>query len=393
VDLAEITRSLGFSDLLDIVLVAGLLYVALLTLKRTRTTFLLRGVVLLICGYVVAVVTDLHMMTALFQVFFTVLLVALLVLFRDEIRTTFERLLARRGPGAGSVVGPATAAGVVETLTATLTDFARDRIGALVVVGGRVDATRFVRGGVSLGGVASEPLLKSIFDTHSLGHDGAVLISGDRVVRFGCHLPLATDFDQLRGHGTRHAAALGISTRIDGLCLVVSEEHGSISVARAGELRRLADGRELAEVLGTFYAELEPVAVRVPGGRRWTRNLRLKAASLLASAVLWYFVVHEAAPEYRSFTVAVELAGAEQGLAVTSVVPRRVKIIVSAARRSFYLVDDGEFRAVAPLFDLEPGTHELTLTASDLELPAGLNLVNIVPRNLTVVLTSRDAPG
>src|SRR5207244_4402462 len=110
----------------------------------------------------------------------------------------------------------------------------------------------------ALGGQVSEPLLKSLFDPHSPGHDGAVVIEEDTVTRFGCQLPLSKDYQKIQGLGTRHTAALGLTERSDALCLAVSEERGTISVSRHGELTVTQDLDQLANVVTTFLAEKAP---------------------------------------------------------------------------------------------------------------------------------------
>jgi diadenylate cyclase len=96
-----------------------------------------------------------------------------------------------------------------------------------------------VQGGIALDGQVSTPLLLSIFDPSSLGHDGVVIVEADRVRKFGVHLPLAERFEHYGHMGTRHRAALGLAERSNALVVAVSEEHGTISVASGGELRAL----------------------------------------------------------------------------------------------------------------------------------------------------------
>jgi DNA integrity scanning protein DisA with diadenylate cyclase activity len=91
----------------------------------------------------------------------------------------------------------------------------------------------------------SEPLLLSLFDPGSPGHDGTVLLRGSAVERFAVHLPLSADHAALGPGGTRHAAALGLAERCDAICLVVSEERGTVSVARDGQIRTLARPEDL----------------------------------------------------------------------------------------------------------------------------------------------------
>ena len=103
-----------------------------------------------------------------------------------------------------------------------------------LIAEGKDPIARHVMGGIELGGKISEPILKSIFDPHSPGHDGAVIVEHDQISLFAAHLPLSKDFQQLANVGTRHSAALGLAELSDALCIAVSEERGTISVARAG---------------------------------------------------------------------------------------------------------------------------------------------------------------
>ena len=116
-----------------------------------------------------------------------------------------------------------------------------------------------VEGGIALDGRLSEPLLLSLFDPSSPGHDGAVILRGAQIERFAVHLPLSVNRAALGPGGTRHAAALGLSERCDAICIVVSEERGTVSVARDGLLRVLARPQDLA-------LELRRGARRARGG-------------------------------------------------------------------------------------------------------------------------------
>jgi diadenylate cyclase len=147
--------------------------------------------------YVLAEALDLRLTTAIFRGFFAISVVIIVVLFQEELRQLFERLgvwSMRRGRRAGPPRSlPA------DILVETLTDLARQHIGALIVLPGRQPVVRHVRGGLVLDGLLSAPLLKSIFDPHSPGHDGAVIIEGDRVARFAAHLPYPPTSPPWRG--------------------------------------------------------------------------------------------------------------------------------------------------------------------------------------------------
>jgi diadenylate cyclase len=237
----------GLGDLIDIVIVTTLVYTAVVWIRRTQARFVAIGLFVLAVLYVVAEAVDLQLTTWVLRSFFAISLVIVVVLFQEELRQLFERLgvwSMRRGRRA---VAPSLPADI---LVEALTEMAHRRVGGLVVLPGTQPIARHVRGGLALDGVVSVPLLMSIFDPHSPGHDGAVILEGDRVTRFAAHLPLSTNFVALAGVGTRHSAALGLAEVTDALCLVVSEERGEISVARDGALRRLAEpaGELTAEI-------------------------------------------------------------------------------------------------------------------------------------------------
>jgi diadenylate cyclase len=386
--LSRLLPNVGIGDVLDIALVAVVLYVLLVALKRTRTTFLIPGIGLLTGLYVLALALDLRLTGYLFRLLFTVILIGLIILFHEEIRVWVERVLSLpvRRPH-GSRQESSAHSGTVETLVDTVTDLARARTGALIVIRGKDDPSRFIRGGARLDGILSEPLLKSIFDPHSIGHDGAVLVTQDRVERFACHLPLSSNADQIGNRGTRHAAALGLAEKTDCLCLVVSEERGTISVARDGRLQELPDLSGLNRALDDFYREISPEQRRRPF---WAdavrRHLGLKAAALAVAMLLWFFVVHESSTEYRTFMVPLRSVGLREGFTVTSTEPAVVQIVVSGPRRSFYLTDEKDVGVVMRLFDRGAGSHEIFLTATEVSIPEGLTIVNIVPRLVRVTV-------
>jgi diadenylate cyclase len=246
-----------------------------------------------------------------------------------------------------------------------------------------------LRGGVTLDGALSEPLLKSIFDPHSIGHDGALVLIGKRVTQFAAHLPLSADMEQLANRGTRHAAALGLAERTDALCLVVSEERGAISIAKNGALRQLSDSAALRSELEAFKRATGAGDASANWSSGLFLNIRLKGAALGVALAMWFLFVHESVLEYRSFLVPVQTTGLPQGLTLERGTPRNVKIIVSGARRAFYFVGSNHFQVVLKLFGFEAGVSEATVTASDLSLPDGVEFVNVFPRNVQLTISAK----
>jgi DNA integrity scanning protein DisA with diadenylate cyclase activity len=204
--------TMTIAEVIDIIFVAILLYTAIVWAQRTRAAFVVRGIVILGAIYIIARYLDLQMTAWVFQGFFAIFLIMIVVIFQEELRQLFEQIavwsLARkRIPPLGS-----TAADV---LVRTLADLAKEHVGALIVIRGNDPIERHITGGIPLDGKLSGPLLKSLFDPHSAGHDGAVLVEQDRITRFAAHLPLSKDLRQLANVGTRHSAALGLAELAD----------------------------------------------------------------------------------------------------------------------------------------------------------------------------------
>src|SRR5215470_4814887 len=328
--------TITFAEIVDIIFVAVLLYTAIVWARQTRAAFVVRGILILGGIYIIARYLDLQMTAWVFQGFFAIFLIMIVVIFQEELRQFFERIavwsLARkRVPALGSTTS--------DILVRTLSDLAKEHVGALMVIRGNDPLERHITGGIPLDGKLSGPLLKSIFDPHSPGHDGAVLVEQDSITRFAAHLPLSKNLTQLVGVGTRHSAALGLAELTDALCIVVSEERGEISIARDGRLRRLTDPATLSAELERFLHETRPGE----GDRRsfWYHLLREhwaeKIASLFFVSALWLAVVPGARPLEQTFRVPVHVANLPPELVVDEVKPKDVEVKLSGVRREFYL--------------------------------------------------------
>jgi len=284
-------RSFGPSDALDVAVVALLLYSALCWLRRSHAALAVAGVALLGAVYLAARGLGLQLTTRVFQATFAVLAVALVVIFQEELRRGFEELAAF---ALGQPGGRRARLDAPELLAKSLGELAGAKIGALVVVAGTQKLERHLQGGHELGGQLSVPLLASLFDPHSPGHDGAVVIEDRSVVRFGAQLPLARGTSLPSALGTRHSAAIGLSERSDALCLVVSEERGAISAARHGALAPVASELELARLISGFYRERRALGHTRPPLRELLRGRRAEQfAAVLLALGLWLLIARD----------------------------------------------------------------------------------------------------
>lgn len=297
--MSEALAGFRLTDAIDIAIVAAGIYAGLTWLRRSQAGLVALGCAGLASLYAAAGALELGLTRVVLQGFFAAGTLGLVVIFQEELRQAFEELaawaLGRRDDHRPRL-------DAAEILGRSLVHLAREKIGALVVIPGIQKLGRHVHGGVQLGGELSAPLLESLFDQHSAGHDGAVVVEDRRVSRFGAQLPLSRNVAQLAETGTRHSAALGLSERTDALCLVVSEERGTISAARGGQLAPVSSPEQLASILNRFYRHRRGLAAQRPRLVRVLRERRSeKAAALLLACVLWLLMaLHDrggAAPE------------------------------------------------------------------------------------------------
>jgi diadenylate cyclase len=238
----------GWRDLLEILIVAYVIYVLLRVLVGTRALQIVFGLLVLAAIYLIAFLLKLSMITYLLGVVFTYGVFAALVVFQPELR----QALARLGQSPvfrlfGATPGPA----VGDEIAKAVERLSRSATGAIIAVEGEVRLDEYLESGTRMRATLSADLLATIFSPYSPLHDGAVLVRGGEIVGAGCILPLTQNPVSDRSLGTRHRAALGLSEETDALVLVVSEESAIISLARRGALERGLGPEQVAAVLGS----------------------------------------------------------------------------------------------------------------------------------------------
>ena len=236
----------GWRDLLEILIVAYVVYALLRFMVGTRALQIVFGLLVLAVIYLLAFLLKLSMITYLLGVVFTYGVFAALVVFQPELRQALARLGQTpvfRLFGAGP--GPASA----EEIAKAVERLSRSAIGAIIAVEREVRLDDYLESGTAMHASVSADLLATIFSPYSPLHDGAVLVRGEEIVGAGCILPLTQNPVADRSLGTRHRAAIGLSEESDALVLVVSEETAIISLARAGTLIRGLDADQVSAAL------------------------------------------------------------------------------------------------------------------------------------------------
>jgi len=370
----------GITDVIDIAFVGVLLYTAIVWARRTRAAFVVRGIFILGAIYIIARQLDLQLTAWILQGFFAIFLIIIVVIFQEELRQIFERI-AVWSLTQKAALHPET----VDVLVRTLADFTRDRIGALIVVRGNDPLERHITGGIQLEGKLSEPLLKSIFDPHSPGHDGAVIVERGLIARFAAHLPLSKDFEQLSQVGTRHSAALGMAELSDALCVVVSEERGKISVARDGRLREVNNLQELGASMQEFLQEKYPSRDRKKMSVYFLReNWVAKAVAISLAIGFWYISVPGSKVVEVTHKIPIKVENLSPELQIEAIQPPEVNATFRGPRRAFYLFDPRKLKVTIDVSLAELGRRTFNISERNVLYPKDLTLQELSPSTLKI---------
>ena len=245
--------SLGFTDILDILIVAYIFYKIIFWIKETRAWTLFKGVLVILGFAVIAMILHLNTILWILSNTISVGIIAVIIVFQPELRKALEQL----GKGkfltyftrADEVGASKASQRTVEELVKAADKMSAVKTGALILIEQEVPLGDLERTGIPIDAIISSQLLINIFEHNTPLHDGAVIVRSNRIMAATCFLPL-TDSDEISMElGTRHRAAIGASEVSDAYVIVVSEETGAISVARGGVLYRNLTTEQLRGML------------------------------------------------------------------------------------------------------------------------------------------------
>jgi len=372
-----ILHSLRIQDLFDITIISILIYGLLIWFKKAASRFVLVGIGLLGAVYILSRFFQLYLTAVVLQAFFAILLVALVVIFQEDLRRFFERLAMW-----GKIRKRLRASFYhqdVEVITQTVASLALKRVGALIVIQGEEPLGRHLEGGSPLEGLLSQPLLESIFDPHSIGHDGAVVIHRGRVVQFGCHLPLSLNPRKYRHVGLRHTAALGLAERSDALCVVVSEERGTISVAREERLTSLANANELRDVVEDFYGKKVNRERSRPLSDWIRKDFREKIVAIVLASVMWLVFGYQREFIRQDFVLPVEYRNLPTQWVMDEPKITEAKATLMGPEQAFRLLDPKTLKISLDLAGIREGEQNVVITRDMVRIPSNLSLEGIKP--------------
>ena len=256
--------SIRWVDIVEILLIAFLMYHILVWVKNTRAWSLLKGIIVIAVFILIAAYFQMNTILWIVQNAFGVAVTAVVVILQPELRKALEELGQKNI--ISSIIPFETyrtseegrfSDKTINEITKACVEMGKVKTGALIVIEQNQSLTEYERTGIDVDGIVTSQLLINIFEKNTPLHDGAVIIRGNRITSATCYLPFSDNMALSKDLGTRHRAGVGISEATDSMTVIVSEETGKISVAYKGELERSLDGDRLKERLKSIQNKPE----------------------------------------------------------------------------------------------------------------------------------------
>ena len=246
--------NIRITDILEIIIIAVIVYEIMVWIKSTKTWMLLKGLMALGLFILIAYLLNLHTILWLAEKSIAIMATAIIVVLQPELRRALEKLGEKKFissvvPFNQTKENERFSDQTINALVTAAFAMGRVKTGALIVVEQEIKLSEYEHTGIMIDGVVSSQLLINIFEHNTPLHDGAIIIRGDRIAAATCYLPLSDNRELSKALGTRHRAAVGMSEVSDALIIVVSEETGAVSYAQGGRIVRHLNERQLTDKL------------------------------------------------------------------------------------------------------------------------------------------------
>lgn len=371
-------------DLIDILFLTLVIYQLYVWFKETRALRVIIGLVALGGIYSVAKSWDLFLTTWVFQILWQVLIILLLILFQSEIRQVLEKVSPLRYLRARRHVGQKS---LVDDLSQIVFELAAERTGALIVLTRDDNPAEFIHGGQRIMALPDQALIKSIFNRSAPAHDGAVIITRDRITQMGCILPLSEKEDLPEHYGTRHRAALGLSENCDAVCLVVSEERAEVSAVVGGTLTTWQTPAELAKKLKEW---IEGPQIRVPALEQFfkeafIKNWKTKLGALVLVTVAWMILAIQQEIQIN-LTAPIRYENLPAELVLDDSALNTVGLTLAGRRNLVNALKEEDISIRVDLTGFSKGDHLIKLGSANIEIPMGVKVDHFTPPSIAVRL-------
>ena len=374
---------LGWRPLTDITLIALGMFFVYHTLRRLGTWQIFLGVVMAMLVYVAAILLDLEGITWIFSNLSHVALIGIIIIFQPEIRKMLESSVS---PARREQEGP-DGEELPLSIADSLFSLAPIPCGAIVIFPGRDPLERFLTGGISLNADPSRELILSIFDTHSPGHDGALLVRDGKLAGYGYRLPISKSSRLPREMGTRHHAGMGLSETTDALVFVVSEERKTVSCFKNGKLTRVTGRKEAVELITDHWkstASFLPQPEK--GAKKWVTALELVTTFLLTILIWSSVVIGRMEIVEKSVLAPIVYVSLAPNNALAGAKPAETRVHLAGPKSQMDGLTAENLRVRIDLSNAMPGKQTFFVSRENLNLPKKVDLLDADPPEINLAI-------
>jgi hypothetical protein len=269
----------------------------------------------------------------------------------------------------------------------SLIKLAEQHRGAIVVFPGKEPIQEWLSGGIKLESKPSAPLIMSIFDPNSPGHDGALIIEKGKFTQFGVRLPVSQSSKLPPEYGTRHHAAMGLAEKSDALVVVVSEERGKISIFNRGKIRRADDREKLVETIISHWERTASYPLRLPDGKsRWLVFSQI-SASLAIAVFFWStLIITQSEMQERVITVPVGYSASPSNLILVGDKQKEVRLHLTGSKSDLDSINPAQLTVKIDLAKTVKGKQTFSITDENIQLPGDVKLLDVIPSGVELTL-------
>ncbi len=374
--------TLTWRGILDYLLMAAGLFFLYRALFRLGTWKIVLGILSFALFFVVASFLDLKGIEWIYRNVSQVAVLSFVVLFQPELRKLFEKAAPRKRSK-----GVHADERFSRLIAGSMWRLAENRIGGIIVIPGREPIDEWLNGGYTLNAQPSIPLILSIFDPNSPGHDGAVIVQKGMFTSFGVRIPVSTSGRLSEEYGTRHQASMGLCERSDALVLVVSEERGKVSSFHKGCMTPMQSENQIVETImshcrkGGFFHLFRPE-------KKFRKALILEVAGALAVALfLWLTIVADQGEMLEKvLTAPVEYTATAEEMVMIGEKANEVRLHLAGSKSDLDLLSPTTLGVKIDLSKTAEGKQTILISEENIRLPKGVRLVDIVPSTLDITI-------
>lgn len=367
---------------LDIILLALLIFFLYRTIKTTGTGKIFLGILIAAGIFVVARILDLKGIEWIYSNLSQILLLALIIIFQPELRKIFERAASIKRREI--VIEAPKIASLISDAAFVL---AKQKRGALIVFPGQDSVKAWTSEGVPLDAQISFPLLMSIFDPNSPGHDGAVVIENGKITSFGVRLPLSDSNKLPQEFGTRHHAGLGLSEVTDALVIVVSEERGAVTLFYEGMYERIKDKNDLAARIMKHWSIIASYQLFNQKNIPQRKTITQIALSFVLAFLFWSTVVlTQSELKEMIYTVPVDYISMPKTYLIEGETTAEITVNLLGRTVDLNRINPSQLRALIDLSKITPGEKTIRVNEENLDIPKQVRVTRTRPASIQLTI-------